>query len=156
MRFTDHASACPSPPTSLLFSTKHKQAGKSHNKVFRMKQVHVGMDPQKTTKQGVTTICLHHPYSYILCHFANCTHQKTLYISISLMHNSSFTHINMALSTAHSTPFCLQDNPYLPRSAAINLITKLTPQHALQTQHSSWTPQLLHIAILMEHICHAK
>ena len=64
--------------------------------------------PKKQSTKQDTTILLHHPY--ILYHFANYAHHKTFYMYISLMHNSSFTHIYMALSTAYSTAFCVQGN----------------------------------------------
>ena len=72
-----------------------------------MKTSAVGMEPSKVNQTRLS----HHPY--ILCHFANYTHHKTLYMHIGLFHplneciaNYKTTHIAMSYSAAtkvHST-----------------------------------------------------
>ena len=69
----------PPNPTSLLsFSPFLKKARNKSKKKF------LGWNPQKTSKldRNDTTIFSHQ--LYILCHFANYTHHKTLHIQIGL------------------------------------------------------------------------
>ena len=65
-------------------------------------------------------IVSHHPY--ILCYFANYMHSKKLSacrLAYSYPRNECIElHTNKALSTAHSTAFDIQENPYVPCSAA--------------------------------------
>ena len=78
-----------------------------------------------------------------MCQFVNYkklphTHQpaQQLSCSIILQHNSSLIHTNMhyRFGTAHSTAFCLQDNPYLPCSTLIKL-QLFTAPFACKTIH---------------------
>ena len=63
-----------------------------------------GWNPQKPTKKdgndiGIT-ILSHHPY--ILCHFANYAHHKTLYMHIKLHTQQGMQHCSL-----HSLPRCV-------------------------------------------------
>ena len=79
-----------SPPISLLPSVLpfKKKAGTNRKKCFLSEnmQAYVEMESSKLTKQdrNDTTILSYHPY--ILCHFANYAHYKTLYMHISLFY----------------------------------------------------------------------
>ena len=55
------------------------------------------------------------------CTILPTAHSTKISTCTYLMHNPSFTHINMALSTTHSTVFRHQDNPHLHCSAGIKV-----------------------------------
>ena len=67
------------------------------------------MEPQKQTKLdgNDTTILLQH---YILCHFANYAHQKTLYMHYGLFTPTksmdNYTPTRHSALNAHSRAFC--------------------------------------------------
>ena len=106
---------------------KHCKAQKQVTKSFLNENKHMkGWNPQKPTKlDGNDTTTLSR-HPYILCHFAN-------------LHNAiKFVFIHYGI------------RPFEIRHSG-----NKSPQHTIQTQHCSCTPQFLHTS-KTDHICHAQ
>ena len=98
-----------------------------------------------------TTTLSHHPY--ILCHFANYAHHKTLYMhfAYSICIDEQGTQLCSLHSLIH-----INADPNPPCSAAIKFHSiHLKLQHTTHTQHCSNTAQFLY-ALKTDHICHAQ
>ena len=102
------------------------------------------MEPSKTSH---TRCEWHHntftQWPYIALWQTTCTHHKTLHMLISLSTTTKWTQHSALLM--HSTAFHIR-HPYLPCSCSSGKFPymHLTLQQAIQTQHCSYTPQLLH------------
>ena len=85
-------------------------------------------NPQKPTKLD-GTILLHHPFILQFCQLRIPQNSLTWTLAYSYPLN---LHINKALSTVHSTAFCIQNDQYLPCSAAtkVHNITDAPTCHA--------------------------
>ena len=139
--FTDHASSprLPFPPLfSLTILNKKNTAGTSQKKVFRMK---TSACRDGTLKN--TTTHSHHPY--ILCHFANYAHQKTLYMHLA------YSHPLNEYGTQHCS---VHSFPHKRKSISAMFSTDKISQHN-STYHTD--PALLTVsAYKTDYTCHAQ
>ena len=98
-----------------------------------------------------TTTLSHHPY--ILCHFANYAHHKTLYMHFAYYICIEWTRYSALLTPQSYTHKCWPISAMFSSNKISQHTLKL--QHTTQTQHCSSTAQFLH-ALKADHICHAQ
>ena len=101
-----------------------------------------GEDAWSVKYKSILLHCSQRTKSCCKCLCANYTHHKTLYMQFGLF-TPTKSMDNYTQGTQHSSLHSLPDkttHAYVPCSTA----TKIHIQHAIQTQHCSWTPQLLH------------
>ena len=109
------------------------------------------MEPSKPTKLdgNDTTILSHHPY--ILCHFANYAHHKTLHMHIGLF--TSTKGMRNYTPTRHSALLTQQPSTCKTTICA-TAYSSATKVHNIKW-HSN-IPFRLSTAIQTDHICHAE
>ena len=87
-------------------NNKKKQQEQVTKKFLEWKEVHVGMEPSKTAKQDGKDTTIHSHHSYILWHFGNYTHHKTLYMHLAYSH--PLNQQGTQYSSLHSFPYKIQ------------------------------------------------
>ena len=147
---------CIFPSSSLLTSllsyhfekqskNKQKKWQEQVTKKFtEWKQAHVGMELSKPAKQAGTT---HSHYPYLLCHFANDTQQKILYMDLAYSN-----------SNEHSNHHCsLHSFSHIRQSISATFSNNKISQHNLKLRTYHTDPALLTAcAYKTDYICHAQ